>query len=219
MITERIYLISDRRQVQHGDFVGQLDVALAGLPPRAVLVQLREKDLGGKALLQLARATREVTWAHETRLLINDRVDLALAVGADGVHLPGSGFSVADARELMGPESVVAASTHDLDGALGRLNEGADLITLGPIWETPSKRDLGAPVGTELLAVTARTMARTCPNARLFALGGVDSVDRAKAAISSGAHGIGVIRAVLSAPDAAFALRELVGAIGRGDLP
>jgi len=190
----RLYVITDRRLVP--DLVGFCDRLLAGVPPGSVLVQLREKDLTGRALVELALALRRVTSAHGAPLLINDRVDIALAVGADGVHLPEAGFDPAEARAL--GMSLVGASRH----AVGPTN--ADFITFGPVWETPGK---GAPVGLELLAAAARAS-----RAPLYALGGIDDADKARRCREAGAHGVAVIRAV-ACDDPAAAARRLLDAM------
>jgi thiamine-phosphate pyrophosphorylase len=169
---ERLCLIVDRG-------LG-LDV-LAELPAGSALVQLRDKELSGRELERVARVAREITRRHGMRLVINDRVDVALAVGADGVHLPERGLGVADARKLIG---MVGASTHSPADAAARLAEGADYVVLGPIWETPGK---GPALGPEALA--------GLPPA-VLALGGVDGPERARAARAAGAHGVAVLRAV-----------------------
>lgn len=205
-VAERLLLITDRRL---GDMPAQVARALAGVPRGVALVQLREKDLEGRALYELARAVRAITTQAGARLVINDRVDVALAVGADGVHLPEDGLSVADARALLGAGRLVGASTHAAATARARLAEGADLVTLGPIWETPSKAGMGAPLGTAALAGLAGA-------AGVFALGGIDGPPRAREARQAGAHGIAVIRGVFAAADPGRAAAGLVAELAVG---
>jgi len=190
------YLITDRRLTGGAEaLVGAVRSSLAALPEGGALVQLREKDLSGRELVALGRALFEVTTARRCPLLINDRVDVALAIGADGVHLPEAGLPIADARALLGPRAIIGASTHTIDAARAAATAGADLVVFGPIWPTPSKP--GAPgVGLDAL-LAAVAAARPTP---LYALGGIDSPDRIAAARAAGAHGTAGIRRYLAAP-------------------
>jgi thiamine-phosphate pyrophosphorylase len=144
----------------------------------ADLVQVREKDLDGAALLALVREAI----ATGQRIVVNDRVDVALAAGAYGVHLPERGLSIADARAL--GATFIGRSVHTLDGV--RESEGADLIQLGPIFETPGK---GPPLGLAILE-----HARSLTRAKLVAVGGIDSEARARAVLQTGADGVAMIR-------------------------
>jgi len=182
----RIYIVTDRRL---GDVVTSVRAVLARLPAAAALVQLREKDLGGRALAELARALLEVTRPARAPLLVNDRVDVAMAVAADGVHLPAYGFTVAEARGLLGPNKLVGVSAHSAGEAAAQRD--ADLVVLGPVWPTRGKPDA---IGTAALASAGP---------RLFAIGGIDSAERAGEAIAAGAHGISGIRAFRRPDDAA----------------
>src|SRR5688572_9010411 len=156
-------VVTDRRAAEaHGrEVVDVVARALAGLPSGGALVQLREKDLPARELLQLARALIEV--AHERRclLLVNDRIDVALAAGADGVHLPESGLPIAAARRLSHPgRFLVGTSVHSADAAGAAARDGADLIVCGPVWDTPSKRASGhGPIGPAELGAAARAIA------------------------------------------------------------
>jgi thiamine-phosphate pyrophosphorylase len=185
----RLYLVTDRRATER-PLPEVVAAALAGVPPGGAWVQLREKDLDGGALLALARALAPVVRARDGRLFVNDRLDVALAAGADGVHLPENGFDVATARRLA-PGLLVGASTHTRAAAAAST---ADLVLLGPIYATPDK-----PAALGLDAVS--------PGA--FAIGGITSPERAAACRAAGAAGIACIRAVLAAPDPAAAARAL----------
>ncbi len=182
----RIVAITDRRLMvpaellRGGDwdaiaaaFAASIERAIGALPRDAIAVQLREKDLDGGPLLRLARAARAVS----PRLFVNDRLDVALAARADGVHLPEHGLAIADARRLA-PELTIGCSRHAAQ------DEAADLIQLGPIWDTPGK---GPPLGPLALALPTR--------AHLVAVGGIDSPKRATTARTAGADAIAVIRA------------------------
>jgi thiamine-phosphate pyrophosphorylase len=195
-----VHLITDR--ALEPDPAGRAAVALAGLPPRRVAVHLREKDLGGAALLALARALAAACHARGQLLLVNDRLDVAIAAGADGVHLPSAGVPPADARRLLGAAAIVGVSCHSPDDVRRARDGGASYATFGPVYDTPSKRPYGAPVG---LAALREAAALGLP---LVALGGVTParLDEVRAA---GASGVAAIRAWLAAPDPAAAVRAL----------
>jgi thiamine-phosphate pyrophosphorylase len=191
---ERLMIVTDRRL---GDVVGLVERALAGVRPGTVLVQLREKDLGGRALHELALRVRDVTRRAGARLVINDRVDVALAVGADGVHLPEAGLDVEDVRRIA-PGLLVGASVHDAEGA--RRRSGADYLVAGAVWEVPGKPAIG------LDGLRAIIEAAASP---VIAIGGID-LARADQALAAGAHGVAAIRAVLAARDPASQAAALV---------
>jgi thiamine-phosphate pyrophosphorylase len=199
-----VHLITDRRLAR--DLVASTAAALAGLPPERVLVQLREKDLPARDLLVLARELVAVCHAARQRLVVNERVDVAMAAGADGVHLPAAGVPVADARRLLGPGALVGRSCHAADEVLRARDAGASYATVSPIYDTPSKRAYGPPVGLDVLRASA---AYGLP---VVALGGVDRA-RVPELVVAGAHGVAVIRAWLAGSDPAEAVRALVGAV------
>jgi thiamine-phosphate pyrophosphorylase len=203
------------------DGLGQAEAALAtalgAAEAGSVAVQLRNRTLGGAALLSLAERLAALTRAHGAPLFINDRVDIAVAVAADGVHLPAHGLPVAQARALLGQKRLISAATHSLPEVWARLKDGADCVTFGPIWPTPSKpddptlpaADRVSPVGLEGLAAAVAVAGRQAP---LFALGGIDTPDRAAACAATGAR-IACLRAVLAAPDPGAAVRRFLAAL------
>src|SRR5512133_550031 len=144
-----LYLITDRHQVPSDcTLVETVRAALAG-GVRAV--QLREKDLPAAALYPLALELRALTRDYGAKLLVNDRIDLALAVEADGVHLGGHSLPVAIARKLLGPDRLLGVSTHCVEEISGAARDGVDFVTFGPIYPTPSKLPFGDPLGLKLL--------------------------------------------------------------------
>jgi len=210
----RLILVTDRGQADGRDLIDVVDAALAALPPASALVQLREKDLHPRDLYALARRLLEVTHRHRCALLVNDRIDVALAAGADGVHLPEKGLPIAVARRLGRPGSfTIGVSVHGADAAGAAARDGADLIVCGPIWDTPSKRDLGEPLGEAALAAAQRAIAGAGATARLYAIGGVTGPERVEAALRAGAHGVAVVRGVMAAADPAAAARALHAAL------
>jgi thiamine-phosphate pyrophosphorylase len=198
-----VHLVTDRRLV--ADLAVRLDAALSLAPPGLVAVHLREKDLGGAALLRLARRLLDVCRARGQRLLVNDRLDVALAAGADGVHLPSAGVPPAEARRLLGGAALVGVSCHGAGDVRRALEGGASFATFGPVWDTPSKRPFGAPVGLAALAEAARQ------GLPLVALGGVEPANAAEA-FRAGAAGVAAIRAWLVGDDPAGAVRALASA-------
>lgn len=201
----RVVAITDRRLC--GDIAARVGAILAAVPRGSVAIQIREKDLDGGALLALARELIAVARPLGAPVFVNDRVDVALIAGADGVHLPERGMPIADARQIA-PRLRIACSRHD---AAGVSAADAELVQYGPIWATPGK---GAPIGPEALAVTsrARLVAIDSPQrARLVAVGGIDSPERARLAARAGADAVAVIRAAWR-DDGAAAIAAMVRA-------
>ncbi len=195
-----VHLITDRAMAR--DLPGRLAVTLQGAPPGEVAVHLREKDLGGAALLALARELLPVCRARGALLLVNDRLDVAMAAGADGAHLPAAGIPPGEARRLLGPGALLGVSCHGVDDVARALAGGADYATFSPVWDTPSKRAYGAPVGLDALARAARL------GLPLVALGGVEPGNAAQA-FAAGAAGVAAIRAWLVGPAPAGAVAAL----------
>ena len=181
-----------------------VDAALAG---GVDAVQLREKDLSGAALLALACRLRDVTRRYGARLLVNDRVDIALACDADGVHLPADSFAPADARRLLGQHRLLGASTHSVEQAQAAAAGGADFIVFGPVFETPSKRAFGTPVGLEAVAQVAHAVLQP-----VLAIGGL-TAERVASVLQCGARGVAVVAAILEADDPRGAAAELRAAL------
>ncbi|MDT8442042.1 MAG: thiamine phosphate synthase [Desulfuromonadales bacterium] len=197
-----LYLITDRHQVAAGQsLVSAVDAALRG-GVRAM--QLREKDLPARELLPLAEELRVLTRRHHARLLINDRIDVALAVEADGVHLGEHSLPVATARKLLGPQRTIGVSTHSLADIAAATEGGADFVTFGPVFATPSKAAYGAPVGLAALRQACRQTALP-----VFALGGIKSGHRQVIA-GTGAAGIALISAIIAAADPTTAARSFL---------
>lgn len=199
----RLYLVTDRRAVAGRSLPEAVAAALRAAGALAVAVQLREKDLPAAEQLALARALRAVTSHFGAALYVNDRVDVALAARADGVHLPVEGLAVADVRRLA-PALGIGVSTHRAAEVASAAASGADFAVFGPVFETPSKRVFGPPLGLEALA---RASAYGLP---VLALGGVN-VHNGGACLARGVHGLAVARAALGARDPGHATRALCG--------
>lgn len=200
-----LYLISDRRLA--GGVAAMLDLmrrVAAALPPGALAVQAREKDLPPREAVALARALVEALSPWGTPVLVNDRFDLALAAGAAGVHLSSAGLEPRDVR--MAYPGIVAVSTHS-PVELARLGPcDVDFAVFGPVFDTPSKRPFGPPHGVEptRLAVVASPVP-------VVALGGIHPGNAGQLA-GTGVAGVAAISAVLSSADPVGAAQALVKA-------
>jgi len=198
-----LYLITDRHILPSGrSLCDQVSVALEG-GVRAV--QLREKDLGAAELFPLAQELRALTRRYGARLLINDRIDVALAVDADGVHLGGHSLPTAETRSLLGPERLIGVSTHHFDEVHAAARAGADFVTFGPVYSTPSKLSYGDPVGLDRLREVC--IASPLP---VFALGGV-MPDRIPGILASGCTRVACIGGILKQENPLDAVKSFVG--------
>jgi thiamine-phosphate pyrophosphorylase len=188
-----LYLIIDRTL-----FPAQCPLYLAvetALEAGVKAVQLREKDLSTKALLDMAYWMRELTNEFGAHLFINDRVDVALSVKANGVHLGGNSIPVYAVRKIAGHKLMIGVSTHTVGEAVEAEKNGADFITLGPVYKTPSKAKYGKPIGLETLKE-----AKTRTTLPIFALGGIKP-GNVREVKEAGADGIALISAILTAQD------------------
>jgi thiamine-phosphate pyrophosphorylase len=186
----RIYLITPPK----GDPADAVRAALAVLPPGVAGVQLRQ-ELSAGALLERAVALREICAAHGAPFLVNDRVDVALSAGADGVHLPARGLPPAVARAMLGPGKLIGASAHSPRDVVEAAKAGADFCVFGPVFETPGK----TAQGLDGLASACR--AASVP---VLGLGGVTHRNASRCT-QVGAAGVACIRSILGSPDPAAA--------------
>ncbi len=172
----------------------------------ARLVQLREKDLSARELLRLGTSLLGPVREGGAALVVNDRVDVALALGADGVHLGRGSLPVGKVRRLVGGQMLVGVSAHSLEDALQAEHEGADYVVVGTIFESRSHPGL-KPAGLGLVSRVAGAV-----RIPVVAIGGIDEAN-APSVVSAGAQGVAVISAILSAADVAAATRGLLEAI------
>ena len=157
------------------------------------LIQLREKRLTARVLFELSEQTAALTRASATRLLINDRADVAAAAGADGVHLTTQSIDAATIRRTFGEDFLIGVSTHSLAEAEVAKEVGADFVVFGPVFATPSKEDADPPIGLEGLSAICDAV-----SAPVIAIGGIDA-ENAAGCIHAGARGVAVIRAARDA--------------------
>jgi thiamine-phosphate pyrophosphorylase len=189
------------------DFKRVLSLVNAAVAAHISLVQIREKHLHARVLYELAQRAAALTRGSATRLLVNDRADIARAAGADGVHLTTRSLEASILRRLFGQEFLIGVSAHSPEEARAAHEGGADFATFGPIFETPSKSIYGPPPGLGKLGEAARAL----PDLPLLALGGMTR-DNAGAALRAGAHGIAAI-SLFSDPSQ---LHEVARAIRNG---
>jgi len=196
-----LYLVTDRNTTAGRDLLWVLEQALEG-GVRAV--QLREKDLGGREMLELARAVKGLCDRYGGELFINDRVDVALAADAAGVHLAANSVPVAVARELLGAHRKIGVSTHSVEDVRAASAVGADFVLFGPIYPTGSKLPFGDPQGPA--ALKAATDAAAVP---VFAIGGIKPhhIPEIKA---HGTARIALISAISEAPEPRDAARNML---------
>ena len=197
-----LYFVTDA-----GAGAGVVKAALAG---GADMVQLRDPALSDADLIAAAAPLRALCDEHGALLWINDRPDLALRCGADGVHLGQDDMPVAQARELVGPELLIGLSTHSQGQFDAGVEGGADQLSVGPVWETPTKPGRPA-VGLELV----RLVAERRPATPWFAIGGIDA-QNAPQVVEAGAKRVVVVRAIRDAADPRSAAAELRAVLDGG---
>jgi thiamine-phosphate pyrophosphorylase len=187
----KLYLITDRKQTS----LPLPDAVRLALSGGVRAIQVREKDLPVRELLSLSRELRALTREFGAKLFINDHVDIAVAVEADGVHLGHQSMPASAVRKLVGNKMMIGVSTHNIEEARAAEADGADFITFGPIFETPSKAKMGKPVGLEPLRDIKKAL-----NIPIFALGGIHGRNIGHV-LWAGAYGISMISAIFGAED------------------
>lgn len=200
----RLQVLTDRAWARGRDMTLLAGAALEG---GATMIQLREKVASTRALIEEGQRLRALTRRHGALLIVNDRVDVALAVEADGLHVGQGDMPVSLARRLLGAECIIGVSVANLAEAEQAISEGADYLSVSPVFATRSKADAGAGLG---LAV-AGEIARYSP-LPVIAIGGIEE-ENVASVIRAGACGVAVISAVIGAEDVAAAARRLRVAI------
>ncbi|MFV0422916.1 thiamine phosphate synthase [Oleidesulfovibrio sp.] len=198
-----VYLVTDRGLCASGPLD---EVVLRAVSGGASIVQLREKDTDTRGFVEFARALKARLSLTGVPLLINDRVDVALACGADGVHVGQSDMLVPDVRGIMGRDAIIGLSVESLTHVAEAEEYGVDYMGVSPVFETPTKTDTSFPWGLEGLRVLrTRTL---CP---LVAIGGIDEHNAADV-FEAGADGVAVVSAICASDDpksAAAVLRRI----------
>ncbi len=171
------------------------EVAHAAIRGGATAIQFREKGARTRELIETGQELRGLTRAAGVPLIVNDRVDVALAVDADGVHVGQEDMPATIARRLIGEDRVLGVSATSLEEAVRGEQDGADYLGLGPIFPTSSKRDAAPPMGLDGLATVAARV-----GIPIVAIGGINGMN-IESVIEAGADGVAVISAMVSAPD------------------
>jgi thiamine-phosphate pyrophosphorylase len=201
-----LYLVTDRTQTRGRDLLWVLEQALDG---DVKAVQLREKDLSGKELFELAEKSNMLCRRYSAQLFINDRVDVALAVDAHGVQLGKTSIPIETARALLGPGKSIGFSAHSLEEARQAEQGGADFVLFGPVYFTPSKAGYGAPQGLTPLQEIVVKISRP-----VYAIGGIKS-DSIADLRRVGVRGVALISAIISADDPKDASQALLQSLRR----
>jgi thiamine-phosphate pyrophosphorylase len=191
-------LVTDRHVGDERTLVSRVAQAVAG---GVDMLQLREKDLPGGRLLELAEALKKAI-GDSALLVVNERVDVAAAVAADGVQLGEEALPVAVARDILGPEALIGRSVHSLEGAVRAAQQGADFLVVGTIYATRSHPG-EEPAGPDLI----RRIAAAC-SVPLIGIGGINASNMSEV-MQAGASGAAVITSILAAPDPQLAAWEL----------
>lgn len=202
----QVYVLTDRASAR-----GRLEVDLvaAALAGGATAVQLRDKERPARELHALGRALADLCAARGALFVVNDRLDVALACGADGVHLGQDDLPAGAARAVAGPALVIGVSAATPDEAAAAADAGADYLGVGSVFATRTKADAGAPIGPEGLSRVARSTGLP-----VVAIGGLRP-ENAGLALSAGAAGVAAISAVISATDVAAECARLALSVRR----
>lgn len=195
-----LYVITDEA-LSHG--LTHVEIARRAIAGGADVIQLRDKRMGGRELLNSAVQIRALTKKAGVLFIVNDRLDIALSCGADGVHLGQDDMPARLARPLCPPGFIIGVSAGTLEEAAQAVRDGADYIGLGPICYTGSKKDAGPVCGFDLITQVKRNVSLP-----VVAIGGIGP-DNVQDAIAAGADGLAVISAVVSQDDIALAAKRL----------
>lgn len=194
-----LYLVTDRKFLEDRDFAQSIEQAIKG---GVTLVQIREKSLSTKEFLQLSVEVREITSRYRIPLIINDRLDIALAVDADGLHVGQDDLPMLKARELLGPNKIIGVSVSTLTEALLAQQQGADYLGVGAVFITSTKTD--APeVSLRQLELIKKSV--TIP---VVAIGGINMTNLQRV-MASGIDGVSVVSAILAQKDILMASKQL----------
>jgi thiamine-phosphate pyrophosphorylase len=206
-VNYELYAITDRRLAGGRSSAEVMEKAILG---GVTLVQLREKEAGGRKMVEEAQALLQVTRRYCIPLIINDRLDVALAVGAEGVHLGQEDIPCRLARQILGPEKIIGVSASTVEEAVQAERDGADYLGVGAVFPTGTKADAGEAIGLDALAaIKARV------KIPVVAIGGINAANAAQVA-ATGVDGLAVVSAIVAAADPEEAARRLLAAFRSG---
>lgn len=188
------------------------DIVAQAISGGATMVQLRDPDAKGRALADTGRRLLSVTRARNVPLIVNDRVDIAFAIGADGVHLGQSDMDASDARRMLGPDAIIGlsvANAHELEASRNAIG-AVDYFGVGPVFATGTKADAGEAIGLEGISWMRRAV-----DLPLVAIGGIKAGNTAEV-VAAGCDGVAIVSAIVAAPDPSAAARQLAAAVNEG---
>jgi thiamine-phosphate pyrophosphorylase len=200
----RLLLISDRKLCKHKSLEETANISFAS---GVKAIQLREKDLSSSELLTLAKKLNKTCINHSAKLIINDRLDIAVLSKADGVHSPEKGIQAKDVKRF-NKNLIIGKSTHSVKSAINAEKNGYDYIIAGPVFRTASKIQYGKPLGLSLLKEICSSV-----NIPVFAVGGINP-QRAEKCIKAGAHGAAVIGAIFKSKNIKKTVLEFKKSLG-----
>jgi thiamine-phosphate pyrophosphorylase len=201
-----LYLVTDRRWLGERTLWDDVEEAILG---GATVVQLREKEISSKEYLELAQRVKEVTDRHGIPLIINDRIDIALAVDADGVHVGPEDLPVPIARALLGNGKIIGASAATVEEALSLQAQGADYLGVGAVFPTATKQ------GTEKVSLEELRGIKSALHIPVVAIGGINA-GNAGPVMETGVDGVAVVSAIMDQTDIRDAARKLLSLLKRG---
>lgn len=194
-----IYLVTDRSLMSSATIEESVTEAILG---GCTLVQLREKDISSKEFYETAKSLREITAKHKIPLIINDRVDIALAVNADGVHIGQSDLPAKEVRTIIGPDKIMGVSASNLAEALAAKDDGADYLGVGAMYTTGTKTDASLTTLSELKRI------RDTIALPIVVIGGINK-ETIPNFVNTGIDGLAIVSAIIAQKDVAGAAHEL----------
>ncbi|MER2090975.1 MAG: thiamine phosphate synthase [Sporosarcina sp.] len=206
--TVNLYFIMGTNTTGGKDPLAVLENALKG---GVTCFQLREKGHGtltGEDLKAFANSCKELCERYSVPFIVNDDIDLAIEIGADGVHIGQEDGNITEVREKVGPDMLIGVSTHNVEEAIAAADGGADYIGLGPVYETQSKDDAQPVIGLKVVSEVAALL----PGLPIVGIGGI-SERKAGAVINAGASGVAVISAISGNENSEDAANRMKGAI------
>lgn len=195
----RLYLVTDRRYVKDRSFIDAIEEAIAG---GTTLIQLREKDLSSLEFYKLAKAVRELTIKHDIPLIINDRLDIALAVNADGVHVGQDDLPAKAVRKFLPQNKILGVSASTLKEALTAQGDGADYIGVGALFPTATKKN------TRKVSMQELEKIKQSLNIPVVGIGGINK-ENIRAVIDTGVDGVAVVSEILGSNRIKDSARDL----------
>jgi thiamine-phosphate pyrophosphorylase len=207
LVDYSLYLVTDRALVGSKDFYHSIELALEG---GVTMLQLREKAVSTFDFYDIALKVKGIAYKYNVPFLINDRLDIALAVDADGLHIGQEDMPLTVVREILGRDKLIGVSTFNVEESLLALNDGADYLGVGAVFPTGSKADAHSVSLTELARI------KNAVNIPVVAIGGINE-QNARQAMAAGIDGVSVISAILAKDDVKEAARNLQGLCCRSE--